>query len=247
MNKYAVVFLAWGERYIKEVNHCIENSPGIEQYDLFLVTDHSTEVAHSKLHVIRTDFESDGLLRKTELANYLPDDYDVFLFLDSDTVVLEDISLGFEKAAKHGIALAPAPHYSLDYFFGFGKIMRSEAMPTLGQLQFNTGVVFFNCDDRTRAVFKKWNALAKKHQEVCKNDQPFFSMALEQLEFNPYTLSISYNYRGYGDAISGVVRIWHSHKPMPKDINQFKLIWPPRRAIPGKVIHPEASVKKEST
>ena len=243
MNKSAVVFLAWGEKYINEVNHCIDSSHSIDQYDLFIVTDQTTEISNPKLNIIRADFETDGLLRKTELINYLPEGYNVFLFLDSDTVVLEDISLGFEKARKHGIAIAPAPHYSLDYFFGFGKIMKNEHMQTLGQLHYNTGVIFFNTKENTLSVFKKWKTLAKKYQKVRQNDQPFFSMALEQLEFNPYTLSISYNYRGYGDAISGKVRIWHSHKPMPKDINQFKLVWPPRRAIPGKVLHPETRVK----
>ena len=32
------------------------------------------------------------------MINYIPEGYDSYLFLDSDTVVLGDISLGFEKA-----------------------------------------------------------------------------------------------------------------------------------------------------
>lgn len=243
MGKSAVVFLAWGERYTNEVLYCIDHSPTLNQYDLFIITDRISEIEHPNLQVIRVDFQSTGLLRKTELINFLPEGYEVFLFLDSDTVVLEDISLGFNKAAQHGIAVAPAPHYSLDYFFGFGEVMKSENMPISGQLQYNTGVIFFSSEESTESVFRRWRQLAEKYQEVRQNDQPFFSLALEQLGLNPYTLSISYNYRGYGDAISGVVRIWHSHKKMPEDINRFDLVWPPRRAIPGKVIHPKGTQK----
>ena len=243
MNKSAIIFLAWGERYINEVYQCLDNSPVIQNYDLFLITDEGSVVSRSELNVIRADFQSQGLLRKTELIKYIPPGYDVFLLLDSDTIVLEDIGLGFSKAMKHGIAMAPAPHYSLDYFFGFGKVMKAEGMTTAGQLQYNTGVVFFNTSPTTLAVFEKWHLLAKKYQDVRGNDQPFFSLAMEQLDFNPYTLSISYNYRGYGEAISGIVRIWHSHKSMPDNINQFNLVWPPRRAFPGKVVHPEAKLK----
>ena len=60
-------------------------------------------------------------------------------------------------------------------------------------------------------------------------------MAMEMLRFNPYTLSISYNYRGVGDRISGDVRIWHSHGKMPENINDYEHVWPGRRAWPGKV------------
>lgn len=245
MSHSAVVFLAWGERYINEVLHCIDHSPALSQYDLYIVTDQASEIEHPRLRVIRADFKQSGLLRKTELIDFLPKGYDVFLFLDSDTIVLEDISLGFDKAAQHGIAVAPAPHYSLDYFFGFGDVMKSENMPVSGQLQYNTGVIFFNTAASTISVFRRWQELAEKYRNIRQNDQPFFSLAMEQLGKNPYTLSISYNYRGYGDAISGVVRIWHSHKKMPEDINRFDLVWPPRRAVPGKVIHPKGTQKED--
>ena len=244
MDNYAVVFLAWGERYINEVLHCIDHSPTLSQYDLYLITDQTSEIEHQQLRVIRADFKSSGLLRKTELIDFLPEGHEVFLFLDSDTVVLDDVSLGFHKAVQHGIAVAPAPHYSLDYFFGFSEVMRSENMPVSGQLQYNTGVIFFNTKESTLSVFRRWRQLAEKYQKIRQNDQPFFSLAMEQLGVNPYTLSISYNYRGYGDAISGVVRIWHSHKKMPEDINHFDLVWPPRRAVPGRVIHPKATPKE---
>jgi hypothetical protein len=38
---------------------------------------------------------------------------------------------------------------------------------------------------------------------------------MEMLGFNPYTLSPSFNYRAFGELISGSIRIWHSYAPVP--------------------------------
>lgn len=241
MNKYAVVFLAWGKRYLDEVDACISQSKALESYDRILITDAETELddlQHRFTKVIRASFETQGLLRKTELVKFLPDTYAAYVFLDSDTVVIDDISLGFEKAEKFSIAVAPAPHYSLDYFRDFDHIMDLEGTPCKGQLQFNTGVIFFKNSPAVKSVFQRWMELAHKYQAEFKNDQPFFSLAMEQLDINPYTLSISYNYRGRGDSISGVVRVWHSHGQMPANINDFNYAWPPRKAWPSKVVYP---------
>ena len=240
MKKYAVVFLAWGEKYIKEVESCIKQSKVIQEYEHILITDKSTNI--DNLHcqfaeIVKATFETHGLLRKAEITRFLPDRYDAYLFLDSDTLVLEDVGLGFEKAEKFSIAASPAPHYSLDYFWGFDEIMRSEGISCKGQLQYNTGVIFFKNSQVVKSVFERWMLLALKYQRIFKNDQPFFSLAMEQLDVNPYTLSISYNYRGFGNYISGIVRVWHSHGEVPKAINEFQVAWPPRRAWPSKVIY----------
>ena len=239
MKKEAVIFLAWGEKYLQEVESCINFSSEIQKYDIYIITDKDTQVKSNSLKVIRAAFKTNNLLRKTELIDYLPANYNTYLFLDSDTRVIGDISLGFEKADKYDIALSPAPHYSLDCFWGFDNIMKMEGINCKGQLQYNTGVIFFKKSPVITSIFTRWKYLALKYQDIFTNDQPFLTLALEQLDINPYTLSISYNYRGFGDAISGKVRIWHSHEKMPDNINVFKKMWPPRRAYPGKVIFPD--------
>jgi hypothetical protein len=233
--------MAWGEKYVHEVETCIRRSTALADFDLILITDEHTRVdgfEAPRRQLIRATFNHHGLLRKTEMTRFLPDGYDAFLFLDSDTVVLEDIGLGFEKAERFLIAASPAPHYSLDHFFGFDRIMQAEGVPCRGQLQYNTGVIFFKNSPEVAAVFERWASLARTHSAVCRNDQPYFTLAMEQLHLNPYTLSISYNYRGFGDAISGLLRIWHSHGQLPERINEFDKPWPPRRAWPGRVVGP---------
>lgn len=238
MKKHAILFLAWGERFIAEVCACIERSrPFIKDYDLILITDKDSttdQVEPYLTHLIRAEFKYSGLFRKTEILKFLPNYYDSYLFLDSDTVVIQDISLGFIKSDSHGIAVCPAPHYSLEAFWGFDQVMERAGVSRLGQLQYNTGVIFFRNCAEVREVFEKWGSLASEHSYF-ENDQPFFTLAAEILRFNPYILSISFNYRGFGDAISGDVRIWHSHGEMPPNINEYSVAWPPRRAWSSKV------------
>lgn len=238
MKKNAIIFLAWDDRFINEVRTCISRSyPFIGDYDLILITDEYTATDQFKpqiTKVIRANFELSGLLRKTEILRFLPNTYESFLFLDSDTVVIGDVSLGFNKAGIHGIAACPAPHYSLDAFWGFDRVMRKEGVLPLGQLQYNTGVIFFKNSPEVKEVFTKWGSLALENLDFT-NDQPFFTLAMDLLGFNPYTLSISYNYRAFGEAISGDVRIWHSHGKMPVKINEYSSSWPPRRAWPERL------------
>lgn len=117
--------------------------------------------------------------------------------------------------------------------------MEAEGVRKSGQLQYNTGVIFFSLTDETRRAFRLWRELGRKYVNSAFSDQPFFTLAMEKSNFSPYTLSPSYNYRGFGDSISGIVRIWHSHQEMPENINQFECAWPPRRVINGRVIYPK--------
>ncbi|MDR9408193.1 MAG: putative nucleotide-diphospho-sugar transferase [Balneolaceae bacterium] len=246
-SEYAVIFLAWGDRYIKEVENCIKNSSPIHQHDIILITDPTTAINESDnlfSKVIRTEFKNDGLLRKTELIHHIPEGYQAYLFLDSDITVLENIDLGFEKAEQFSIAMVPSPFYSLNDFWDFSEIMKKEKIPNKGQLQYNSGVIFFTLNRDVLEVFKKWYELGRKHKY--HNDQPLLSMAMEQLGLNPYTLSPSFNYRGRGELISGKVFLWHSHYPYPKNINEFDSVLPPRRVIRGRLeeFAESASVKK---
>jgi len=235
----AIIFLAWGEKYIAEVLNCV-NTSVLPDYDLILITDQESEVPDEQLTVIRAQFKTEGLLRKGELLDFMPQDYDSYLFMDSDTRIIADIDLGFVKAEQYGIALAPAPFYSLDYFRGFDRIMEQEGVSRSGQLQYNTGVIFFTLNDETRKVFRLWRDLTRRYLDTVDNDQPFFTLALEKAGFNPYTLSKGYNYRGLGCKISGIVRIWHSHDEMPENINIFQYNandWGVRYVSQGELVY----------
>ena len=106
-----------------------------------------------------------------------------------------------------------------------------------GQLLYNSGVIFFKNSPKARSVLECWKKLALRYENKSPHDQPFLTLAMEVLGFNPYSLTISYNYRGRGNAISGPVRIWHHRGDVPADINEHHDVWPPRRAWPKGVVY----------
>ena len=220
----AIVFFAWGAEYSDRVACCIRESQ-LPDYPLFMITDAATDVGGlpRNIEVVRRDCQLAGKARKTELLTCLPEKIETALLLDADTRVIDDVSLGFEKAEKHGIAMVPAPHYSLADFRDFRQVMLNEGVTPLGQVIYNSGVIFFapNRPD-VRAVLDLTLTLARKYPDTPWSDQPYLTLAMELLGFNPYTLSPSFNYRGFGELISGSIRIWHSYEPLPRNAGSLE-------------------------
>jgi hypothetical protein len=216
-NNRAIVFPAWGAEWVDRVGSCIRESR-LPPYPIFLMTDAATDVSAlpAGIEVVRRDSHLSGKAKKTEFFPGLPEQIETALFLDADTRVIDDISLGFEKAEQHGIAIVPAPHYSLADFRDFREVMVNEGVEPLGQIIYNSGVLF--CQPHrpeVRAVFDLTLALAQKYRDKVWSDQTYLSLAMELKGFNPYTLSPSFNYRAFGELISGSIRIWHSYEPLP--------------------------------
>lgn len=219
MNRRTIVFLAWGDAFINNVGRCIAESR-LPDYPILLITDNETDVAclPSHVSVLRRDLMFPGKLAKLELLAAVPDDLETVLFLDVDTRVIGDISLGFEKAERHGVAMAAAPHYSLEDFRSFRSVMVREGVSPCGQMIYNSGVIFFAANrPEVRDIFSLARATANKDEIAPWGDQPYISLAMEMLGFNPYTLSPSFNHRAFGELISGSIRIWHSYNPLPAE------------------------------
>ena len=218
-NDRAIVFFAWGADWIQRVAACIRESR-LPEYSIFVVTDTTTDTSAlpKNVEVVRLVFQLSGKARKAEFFVRSPEEIQTALFIDADTRVVDDISLGFEKAERHGIAIAPAPHYSLADFRDFRQVMTAEGVTPRGQMVYNTGVIFATPHrPDVRAVFDQTLKLVQKYQDKVWNEQPYFSLAMEMLNFNPYPLSPSFNHRGFGELISGSIRIWHSYEPLPPD------------------------------
>jgi len=220
----AVVFMAWGDKFVGHVADCIRESR-FPDYPIYLITDHTTncEALPQRVTVVRNDLEFKGKLAKVELLRNLPDHLETVLFLDVDTRILADISLGFEKAEQHGIAMAPAPHYSLEDFRNFGVVMDRVGVPRQGQLLYNSGVMFFQAQNpRVQEMFAIACQVAEGDAEAPWGDQTYLTLAMEMTGLNPYTLSSSFNHRAFGELISGSLRIWHSYRPLPKGADDLE-------------------------
>ena len=218
-NNRAIVFVAWGDKHIQLVADCLRESR-LPDYPVVVMTDDTTK-AHGlpqSVELVRRASNLSGKARKTEFFNHLPQQIESALLLDADTRVIDDISFGFEKAEKHGLALVPAPHYSLADFRDFREVMLNEGVTPRGQMIYNSGVMFYAPHrPEVRAVFDLTLKLAQKYHDRVWSDQTYLSLAIEMLGFNPHCLSPSFNYRGFGELISGSIRIWHSYEPLPKN------------------------------
>ncbi len=238
----AIVYMAWGSQAIQEgVRNAA--SATFMGFPLVLITDLSSQEYIPEKHPfsviqIVNEFRSHDMLNKSTIWEHLPDNFNSFLYLDNDTVILKDVTFGFEQAEKHGIAASQATSYCLPSHHNFRRIMTASGLPDAGQLQYNAGVYFFIRRPDVEAVFKLYQetAYALSEQYDYRNrakkrtDQPFLSFAMEQLNFNPYTLSINYCYRGLdAEPACGDIRIWHSHHPVPEGINQYESFSGPRR------------------
>jgi len=227
----AIVYFCWGEKYINEALASAQTTDFLSIDRILITTRESLfflPAKHAFARVATPTFFLPGLLSKSEMFALLPEEYDSFLFLDTDTRVLMDITLGFEKAEAHGIAAVMAPHYSLEHFWGFDRILDLVDHPRVDTMQYNSGVLFFTRRPDVSSVFEEWHRMCLKWGEQFANDQPFLTLAMERHSFNPYTLSPAYNYRNLGEQVSGLIRIWHSHLPPPPDVNVFTESWPPR-------------------
>ena len=207
--KRAIVWFCWGERFIGEAMDSARSAMAIEA-DRILITDAegATYAGGNPAFtsIIQTRLIHVNNLDKSRLIDLLPDGYDTFLFLDTDTKIVGDVSLGFEKAEQHGIAMAPAPNYNLPEFFDFARIMRELGVEPAGQMMYNTGVVFFRLTTAVRQALERWRDLCAtvgaKHD--FPRDQPFLTLALEQCGVTPYVLSPLYNYRGSANTRSAI-------------------------------------------
>ncbi len=213
----AIVFPAWGTEYVDRVASCIRESQ-LPPYPIFMITDAATDVGAlpAGVEVVRRDCKLSGKVRKAELFAHVPEKIETALLLDADTRVIGDLSLGFEKAEKHGVAIVPAPHYSLADFRDFRRIMLRKGVTPCGQIVYNSGVIFVTPHrPDVRAILDLTLALAQKYPDAPWGDQTYLSLAMELRGFNPHTLSPSFNCRGFGELISGSIRIWHSYEPVP--------------------------------
>ena len=246
----AIVYMAWGEAFIQQACESA-SSATFMNIPLILITDaadrHLVPAEHpfTKIETVE-NFRSYDMLTKSTIYDIVPEEYNSFLYLDTDTVVLKDISFGFHKSEIHGIALCPATSYCLPSHHNFRRIMTAANLPDAGQLQYNAGVHYFVRRKDVQDVYDLYQRTAYEFSTLFDyrnatgnfTDQPFFTLAMEMLEFNPYALSINYCYRGIDAEVAcGDIRIWHSHHPVPEAINEYKIYGEPRRRyFAGKLV-----------
>jgi hypothetical protein len=224
----AIMLVGWGPQGTLDAELAVRRLPVLSEYDVYIVSDYDLTLATPAQH-LKVEFELPHTLRKAEaIASYSPTGYSSILYIDSDITLLEDVPFVFEKAELHGLALAIAPTYLLDEYRTFGRVMDREGVPQQGQVQYQAGLIAFSKTPEVLHVFKKWIELGFRHTDIWIRDQPQLSLSLELSSFQPYVLSKNYNFRGLFEPAIGQIRVWHSHSPVPANLNSYSEPYPPR-------------------
>jgi hypothetical protein len=171
--------------------------------------------------VIRLD--KGTLLDKASMFDLSP--FDETLFLDADTMLLDRVDYGFVKAQQHGVAccICECPW------------ARRYAPCSVDQIEYNTGVLFFNRS--VKSFFDKWRELASTIdssipfrdgdngsliKEMPYNDQAGFSLAVEELKTNPFILPLNWNFRpAWHKSWFGEIKIWHDYNAVPDSFRSW--------------------------
>jgi hypothetical protein len=181
-----------------------------------------------------------NLLCKSEMYDRSP--FEETLFLDADTTVMGRLDYGFQQAAKHGIACCVnANPWQRRYY----RLPRDHD----DTVEYSSGVVFF-CKEWKRTicdrdygeyfvsaqdVFIRWKNLSDGTQdtrsqfvgpngvrEMPVNDQALFSLAMQQLDFNPFVLPLNWNfYNKWQKDFWGEIKVWHGYYDIPEGLMKW--------------------------
>jgi len=203
--KRGVIYIYWGDKVQKELDRSVNSISKIHP-DLDI-----------HLHKLE-EKDKPSLLSKSKMAEITP--FDNTLFLDTDTIVLDNLDYGFEASEKHGLACCIC------------ECPWARRFPTIqgDVIEYNTGVIFFT--EQSRKVFDEWHMHSGSQPssivmynhfnkdvttKMPSNDQAGFAFGVKNSNFNPHILPMNWNLRPmWQKALFGPVKIWHDRSEVPE-------------------------------
>jgi hypothetical protein len=223
MNNRGVVYIAIGEQYLREAT---VSATSVAEYnqevDICIITSGSAadEVRSDVFdRVIAIDDEELRRDIRDKVYNIRQAPYEKNLYLDTDTIVLGDISPVFESLGRFDITAAHAPYTTVTV----------DGVPDAFR-ELNTGVVGFVSNERTSTFFDDWTRIYDDQIESGRpgervpiegksgledigfgrlHDQASFREALFEGDVRFTALPREYNFRHSGRA-HGEVKILHT-------------------------------------
>jgi len=188
-----VVFVAFGYKYLMMTAHSAvsvkQTNPDLDVAVLTNLKLNRDFLWHDRKlfdHVVHFDLENkDNRLIKTNLYEHSP--FDRSLFLDCDTEVVDDVSVGFKYLDRFDLAFRPHDYpvsYKDDYQINIG-------IPTKDFSHWNSGVFFFKKNEKTKAFFKTWHEAHKKFGYSM--DQPSLVYAIYNNDVRVLPLNLTWN------------------------------------------------------
>ena len=170
---------------------------------------------------------------KTKICNLSP--FEQTVFLDNDTIVMDNLDYGFDKAEQFGLSCCIN---ECPWARRYGDRRLSRDM-----IEYNSGVIFFT--KKAKPVFDAWTKLFsttdssiihRNGDEDCLMpvaDQGSFALAIEQAGFQPFVLPFNWNFRPrWHRSFFGPIKIWHEYHDASEDI----LDWNRKQAAEDAVV-----------
>lgn len=191
--KQGIIYCATGKKYINEAeisvkslrdyNHDLNVSIFID--DLNFLNKESD--LFNSIHVIKNPEYSFG--DKISTIENTP--YEKTIFLDTDTIIADDISELFHILKRYDMAIAHIP-------------LKNRKYP-----EFNTGVIAYNLNHRTKKFFRLWNE--NYDRATHNNDQISFLMTMSNTSISTFILPPKYNFRiPIASYVQDKIKIFHS-------------------------------------
>lgn len=187
-----VLTVAYGTKARREAGYCAASvKTNHPRWPFFVVGVEQVKGAH----LIYKECDADALPgreAKTSLDLLTP--YKEYtLFLDADTRVNGDVSIGFDLLENGwDMVMVPSIPQGGDALGHVGEPERTETLTEipLDPLQINTGVIWFRKSTRTKAFFAEWRREWKRWKG---NDQGAFLRALEKKPLGIFLLGRPFN------------------------------------------------------
>lgn len=143
------------------------------------------------------------------------------LYLDADTVILDRLDFGFERAQRFGLACCICECPWARRFGGLSGDL----------IEYNTGVLFFT--KKAKPLFDTWKdwsgrldssiVTLDEHRNPIRmelNDQASFAKAIVETGFNPAVLPLNWNFRPkWHHTFFGSIKIWHDYSAPLKELH----------------------------
>jgi len=164
------------------------------------------------VHRINAPHSMDMFAHQANMYEYSP--FDTTLHLDTDTIVMGRLDMGFEKAEQFSLAICinEAPY-----------ARRTQGLSDKGDMvEYNVGVTFFN--RATKILFDLWKMncdhidASIRHGDDGEylmdfNSQGPFALAVSESGLNPFILPVNWNLRpSWHRSYMGPVKIYHQVK-----------------------------------
>jgi len=148
-----VVYVAYGTRARKEATESIRSLRLIHDYPVMVISDEELPSAKT---LIFDDGGARGRWAKINLYKLSP--FEDTLYLDADTRVLGDLSVGFRLLDTADLVLVASASQGCDALRHLSSEEREYTLARLPHfpLHLNTGVMYWRRNDATCALFKVW-------------------------------------------------------------------------------------------